>query len=53
MTVSRSIDEFLRLLMALQDGGRLTTGRQGYRAATCYGPGPNLRGVRMYRRVTL
>lgn len=41
MTVGHSIDEFLRLLMALQDGGRLATGRQGYRAATGYDPGLN------------
>ena len=40
-TVGRSIDEFLRRLMALQDGGRLAAGRQGYRAATGHDPGPN------------
>jgi hypothetical protein len=32
VTVGLSIDEFLRRLMALQDGGRLAAGRQDYRA---------------------
>jgi hypothetical protein len=34
ITVGRSINAFLRRLMALQDGGRLAAGRQDYRAAT-------------------